>query len=163
MLHLDILKTKIYSLEKLKNQVELWKKSGDKIVFTNGCFDILHRGHIEVLAHTADLGDKLIIGLNSDSSIKSLKGETRPIINEESRVILLAAFRFVDAIVLFNEDTPMNLISVILPDVLAKGGDYEVSTVVGHELVQNNGGKVILVPFVDGYSSTNIIEKILNG
>ena len=163
MLHLDILKTKIYSLEKLKNQVELWKKSGDKIVFTNGCFDILHRGHIEVLAHTADLGDKLIIGLNSDSSIKSLKGETRPIINEDSRAILLAAFRFVDAIVLFNEDTPINLISILLPDVLAKGGDYEVSTVVGHELVQNNGGKVILVPFVDGYSSTNIIEKILNG
>lgn len=163
MSHLDIIKTKIYSLDKLKNQVETWKKSGDKIVFTNGCFDILHRGHIEVLARTADLGDKLIIGLNSDSSIKSLKGENRPIINEESRVILLAAFRFVDAIVLFNEDTPMNLISVILPDVLAKGGDYKISTIVGHELVQNNGGKVILVPFIEGYSSTNIIEKIQNG
>jgi rfaE bifunctional protein nucleotidyltransferase chain/domain len=131
-------------------------------VFTNGCFDVIHRGHIEVLARTADLGDKLIIGLNADSSIKNLKGEGRPIIDEMSRAVLLAALSFVDAVVLFSEETPLNLISTLLPDVLAKGGDYEIATVVGHEIIQENGGKVILVPFVDGFSSTTIIDKIKN-
>ena len=160
MSHLKTIQHKIYSLSDLKNQVETWKKSGEKIVFTNGCFDIVHRGHIEVLARTADLGTKFIVGLNSDSSIKELKGESRPIINEDSRAILLAALSFVDAIVLFSEDTPINLISTLVPDVLAKGGDYEIETIVGHEIVQENGGEVKLVPFVDGFSSTNIIEKI---
>ncbi len=162
MSHLKTIQHKIYSLSDLKNQVETWKKSGEKVVFSNGCFDIVHRGHIEVLARTADLGTKFIIGLNSDSSIKELKGECRPIISEDSRAILLAALSFVDAIVLFSEDTPINLISTLVPDVLAKGGDYEIETIVGHEIVQENGGEVILVPFVDGFSSTNIIEKIKN-
>ena len=162
MSHLKTIQHKIYSLSDLKNQVETWRKSGEKVVFTNGCFDIVHRGHIEVLARTADLGTKFIIGLNSDSSIKELKGECRPIISEDSRAILLAALSFVDAIVLFSEDTPINLISTLVPDVLAKGGDYEIETIVGHEIVQENGGEVILVPFVDGFSSTNIIEKIKN-
>jgi len=162
MLHLNILQNKIYSLDALKTQVTSWKKSGEKVVFTNGCFDVIHRGHIEVLARTADLGDKLIIGLNADSSIKNLKGEGRPIIDEMSRAVLLAALSFVDAVVLFSEETPLNLISTLLPDVLAKGGDYEIATVVGHEIVQENGGKVILVPFVDGFSSTTIIDKIKN-
>ncbi len=162
MSHLKTTQHKIYSLSDLKNQVETWRKSGEKVVFTNGCFDIVHRGHIEVLARTADLGTKFIIGLNSDSSIKELKGESRPIINEDSRAILLAALSFVDAIVLFSEDTPINLISTLVPDVLAKGGDYEIETIVGHKVVQKNGGEVKLVPFVDGFSSTNIIEKIKN-
>lgn len=162
MSHLNKINSKIFTLEDLKVQVDSWKKSGEKVVFTNGCFDVVHRGHIEVLARTADLGSKLIIGLNSDSSIKDLKGANRPIINEGSRAILLAALSFVDAIVLFSEDTPINLISTLLPDVLAKGGDYEIETIVGHKVVQKNGGKVILVPFVDGFSSTNIIEKIKN-
>ena len=130
------------------------------IVFTNGCFDIIHRGHIEVLAQTADLGDRLIIGLNSDTSIQKLKGKNRPIIEEQSRAILLASLEFVDAVVIFSEDTPINLISTLLPDVLAKGGDYEIETIVGHEIVQQNGGKVKLVAFVDGFSSTTIIDKI---
>ena len=160
MSHLNTLNNKVFSLEALKTQVEIWKKSGDKVVFTNGCFDIVHRGHIEVLARTADLGNKFIIGLNSDSSIQKLKGEDRPIIDEQSRAILLAALSFVDAIVLFSEDTPLKLISALLPDVLAKGGDYEIETIVGHEIVQQNGGKIKLVPFLDGFSSTTIIDKI---
>ena len=162
MSHLNKLNNKIYSLEELENKVNAWKQTGEEVVFTNGCFDIIHRGHIEVLAQTADLGDRLIIGLNSDSSIQKLKGKNRPIIDEKSRAILLASLSFVDAVVLFSEDTPINLISTLKPDVLAKGGDYEISTIVGHKVVQENGGQVILVPFVDGFSSTIIIEKIKN-
>ena len=162
MSHLNKIKNKIFTLEELKTQVESWKNSGEKVVFTNGCFDIVHRGHIEVLAQTADLGDRLIIGLNSDTSIQKLKGKNRPIIEEQSRAILLAVLSFVDAVILFSEETPINLISTLLPDVLAKGGDYEIETIVGHEIVQNNGGEVILVPFVDGFSSTIIIDKIKN-
>jgi len=162
MSHLKTLNSKIYNLDALTTQVEQWKATGNKIVFTNGCFDIIHRGHIEVLARTADLGDKLVIGLNSDQSIQKLKGEDRPIIEEQSRAILLAALSFVDAIVLFSEDTPLKLISTLIPDVLAKGGDYEIETIVGHEIVQQNGGKVKLVPFLDGFSSTSIIDKIKN-
>jgi D-glycero-beta-D-manno-heptose 1-phosphate adenylyltransferase len=162
MSHLNTIQKKIFLLNELKIQVDSWEKSGKKIVFTNGCFDIVHRGHIEVLANTADLGEKLIIGLNSDSSIKKLKGENRPIVNEKSRALLLASLTFVDAVVLFSEETPINLISTLLPAVLAKGGDYEIETIVGYEVVQNNGGEVILVPFVNGFSSTDIIERIKN-
>ena len=162
MSHLNKINSKIFSLDDLKNQVNAWKQAGEEVVFTNGCFDIIHRGHIEVLAQTADLGDRLIIGLNSDTSIQKLKGKNRPIIEEQSRAILLASLEFVDAVVIFSEDTPINLISTLVPDVLAKGGDYEIETIVGHEIVQQNGGKVKLVPFVDGFSSTTIIEKIKN-
>ena len=162
MSHLNKINRKIFSLDDLKNQVNAWKQAGEDVVFTNGCFDIIHRGHIEVLAQTADLGDRLIIGLNSDTSIQKLKGKNRPIIEEQSRAILLASLEFVDAVVIFSEDTPLKLISALLPDVLAKGGDYEIETIVGHEIVQQNGGKVKLVPFVDGFSSTTIIEKIKN-
>jgi len=162
MSHLNKLTQKIYALEELENKVNAWKQAGEEVVFTNGCFDIIHRGHIEVLAQTADLGDKLIVGLNSDSSIQKLKGKNRPIIDEQSRAILLASLSFIDAVVLFSEETPLNLISTLKPDVLAKGGDYEIETIVGHKIVQENGGKVILVPFVDGFSSTTIIDKIKN-
>jgi rfaE bifunctional protein nucleotidyltransferase chain/domain len=162
MSHLKSINTKILPLKSLKNQVTNWKKTGKKVVFTNGCFDLIHRGHIEVLAQTADLGDKLIIGLNSDVSIKKLKGESRPIIDENSRAILLASLSFVDAIVLFSEETPLNLISNLNPDILAKGGDYKINTIVGHEIIRKNGGEVILVPFVEGFSSSNIIDKIKN-
>ena len=154
--------SKIYNLDCLTTKVEQWKLAGNKVIFTNGCFDIIHRGHVEVLARTADLGDKLIIGLNSDQSIQKIKGNDRPIIDEQSRAILLAALSFVDAIILFSEATPLKLIDALLPDVLAKGGDYEIETIIGHEIVQHNGGKVKLVPFVDGFSSTNIIDKIKN-
>ena len=160
MSNLKNIKSKIYSLSDLKIQSDKWKEKGKKIVFTNGCFDLVHRGHIEVLANTADLGDKLIIGLNSDSSIKDLKGENRPIMDENSRVILLASLQFVDAVVFFSEETPYKLIETLVPDILAKGGDYKVTEIAGNEVVLENGGEVILVPFIDGFSSTNIVEKI---
>ena len=162
MSSLKKIKNKIFDLDSLKNKVISWKKIGYKIVFTNGCFDIMHKGHIELLSKSSDLGDKLIIGLNSDSSVQKLKGNSRPIIDENSRAIALAALSFVDAIVLFSEENPINLISTLTPDILAKGGDYEIRTIVGHEIVQKNGGEVILIPFVDGFSSTNIINKIKN-
>ena len=163
MSYLEKINDKIISLEALKLRVENWKSSSEKVVFTNGCFDILHRGHIDVLAKTADLGDKLIIGLNSDSSIRKLKEDNRPIVDEKSRALLLAAFSFVDAIVLFSEQTPFNLITDIKPDILAKGGDYKIEEIVGHEVVQQNGGEVITIPLTEGFSSTNIIDKIQNG
>lgn len=160
MSYLKKINNKIFAIKKLKKEVDKWKKSGEKIVFTNGCFDIIHKGHIEVLAHTADLGDKLIVGLNSDISIQKIKGKKRPIIQQDSRAILLAALDFVDAIILFSEETPINLIKLLEPNILAKGGDYKINTIVGNEIVKKNGGKVILVPFVDGFSSTDIITKI---
>ena len=160
MSHLKSLNCKIYNLDNLTPLVETWRIDGNKVVFTNGCFDVIHRGHIELLARTADLGDKLIIGLNSDKSIQKIKGKDRPIIDEQSRAILLAALSFVDAIVLFSEDTPLKLISSLLPDVLAKGGDYKIKNIVGNEIVQRNGGKIKLVSFLDGFSSTTIIDKI---
>lgn len=160
MSYLKNLDSKIYNIDKLIAEVEKWKQAGEDVVFTNGCFDILHKGHIEVLARSADLGNKLIIGLNSDESIQKIKGEDRPIIDEQSRAILLAALKFVDAVILFSEETPLNLISTLKPDILAKGGDYRIETIIGYEIVQQNGGKVKVIPFVDGFSSTTIIEKI---
>ena len=160
MSNLQSIKSKIYTQSELLEQSKVWKNNGEKIVFTNGCFDLVHRGHVELLANTADLGDKLVIGLNSDSSIKNLKGKNRPIIDENSRAILLASLQFIDAIVFFSEDTPYHLIETILPDILAKGGDYKVEEIIGHEVVLQNGGEVILVPFIDGFSTTNIVNKI---
>tara|TARA_B100000767_G_scaffold50957_1_gene46271 strand:- start:5300 stop:5791 length:492 start_codon:yes stop_codon:yes gene_type:complete len=160
MSYLKNLDSKIYNIDKLIAEVEKWKQAGEDVVFTNGCFDILHKGHIEVLARSADLGNKLIIGLNSDESIQKIKGEDRPIIDEQSRAILLAALKCVDAVILFSEETPLNLISTLKPDILAKGGDYRIETIIGYEIVQQNGGKVKVIPFVDGFSSTTIIEKI---
>lgn len=160
MSNLKRINNKIFSIERISRQIDIWKNYGEEIVFTNGCFDIIHRGHVEVLARAADLGDKLIVGLNSDVSIQKLKGKDRPIIQENSRAILLAALDFIDAIVLFSEETPLDLITTLKPDILAKGGDYKIDTIVGHEIVKENGGEVILIPFVDGFSSTNIINKI---
>ncbi|MAR40456.1 MAG: D-glycero-beta-D-manno-heptose 1-phosphate adenylyltransferase [Flavobacteriales bacterium] len=160
MTNLQKIKSKIYNLPELVEQSKIWRGVREKIVFTNGCFDLIHKGHVEVLANIADLGDKLIIGLNSDSSIQRLKGENRPIIDENSRAMLLASLQFIDAIVLFSEDTPQKLIETIVPDILAKGGDYKVEEIVGHEVVLQNRGEVILVPFIDGFSTTNIVDKI---
>ena len=160
MNNFEIIKSKICTLNDLKEKVIQWKKDGEKVIFTNGCFDIIHRGHIEVLANTADLGDKLIIGLNTDSSIQKLKGLNRPIIDEESRALLLASLSFVDAIILFAQDNPLNLIKILNPDILAKGGDYSIDTIIGHEIIRKNGGKVVLIPFIDGFSSSKIISKI---
>ncbi|MCH5597704.1 D-glycero-beta-D-manno-heptose 1-phosphate adenylyltransferase [Niabella ginsengisoli] len=137
-----------------------WKTQGQKVVFTNGVFDILHAGHVQSLMQAHDNGDRLIIGLNADVSVKRLKGESRPIINERDRALLLAALQFVDAVVLFEEDTPIVLIEKLLPDVLIKSADYNIENIVGAKEVIANGGEVKIMPFVKGLSSTNIIEKI---
>jgi len=159
----DIEKTlldKISDLNTLKGKVLAWQSEGKKVVFTNGVFDLLHIGHITYMAKASELGDKLIIGLNSDSSVKRIKGDDRPVNDQDSRAALLAALFFVDAIVLFDEDTPLNLISALLPDILVKGADYAVENIVGAKEVMANGGEVKTIDFVEGYSSTSIIQKI---
>lgn len=133
---------------------------GKKVVFTNGCFDILHRGHLEYLQSAADLGDILVVGLNSDASVKRLKGENRPINNQNDRAFALASLVFVDAVIIFDEDTPLELIQRVKPNVLVKGGDYSIGNIVGADFVKNIGGEVQVIPFVDGYSTTQIIEKM---
>lgn len=153
---------KIYNLEKLKNDIKYWKNNNNKIIFTNGCFDILHRGHIEYLIKAREMGDILIIGLNSNDSIKKLKGENRPINDEKSRSLILASLMFVDVVIVFDEDTPLNLIKMINPDILVKGGDYIVENIVGYDIVKNNGGDVITIPLVGEYSTTNIINNMNN-
>lgn len=153
---------KITGLPALQSKVAEWKQQGQKVVFTNGVFDLVHIGHITYLSQAAQLGHKLIIGLNADSSVKRLKGESRPVNGQDSRAALLAAFFFVDAVVLFDEDTPQNLISTLLPDVLVKGADYQIENIVGAKEVLANGGEVKTITFVEGYSSTSIIQKIRN-
>ncbi len=145
---------------KLKKNLCLWRFQNEKIVFTNGCFDLLHLGHLTYLAEAKALGTKLIVGLNSDASVRRLKGVTRPVNDEATRSALLAAFYFVDAVIVFEEDTPYNLITTILPDVLVKGGDYEIATIIGAKEVLKNGGEVKVLSFVEGYSSSGVIEKI---
>ncbi len=151
---------KITDLPTLKNKLSEWKGDGKKVVFTNGVFDLLHIGHITYLAKAAELGDKLIIGLNADASVKRIKGEGRPVNDQNSRAILLAALFFVDAVVVFDEDTPQQLISALLPDILVKGADYAIENIVGAKEVMANGGEVKTISFVDGYSSTSIINRI---
>jgi rfaE bifunctional protein nucleotidyltransferase chain/domain len=158
----EILKGKLYTLDALKAEADKWKANGDKVVFTNGVFDLLHIGHISYLAAAAGLGQKLIIGLNSDASTRRLKGPTRPVNDEYSRSIMLASIFFIDAVVLFEEDTPIIPITTLLPDVLVKGGDYSIDQIVGAPEVMANGGEVKAIEFVDGYSSSNIIDKIKN-
>jgi len=159
----DIEKTllnKIYSLPNLKITVKNWQNEGSKVVFTNGVFDLVHIGHITYLAKAAELGNKLVIGLNSDLSVKRLKGDDRPINDQDNRAALLAALFFVDAVVVFEEDTPINLITELLPDFLVKGADYSIENIVGAKEVIANGGEVKTINFVEGYSSTSIIQKI---
>ena len=162
MSNLNKIKDKIFNLSDLKNQSGNWKKNKQKVVFTNGCFDVLHKGHIHLLSKAADLGDKVIVGINSDSSIKKIKGNSRPIMDEYSRSILISSFFFIDAIIIFSEETPINLINTLKPDILAKGGDYKIENIVGSNEVIKNGGQVFLVPFLSGFSSSNIINKIKN-
>lgn len=152
--------SKVLSYSQLLEHCEQWRASGQSIVFTNGCFDILHHGHIDLLAKAADYGDVLIVGLNSDQSVKRLKGAERPINHEQDRAFQLAALLPVGAVCLFSEDTPELLIKAINPDVLVKGGDYTIDTIVGAKHVINNGGKVEIVPFVSGYSTSSTIERI---
>ena len=151
---------KIFSLPDLLFQIEDWKKESKKIVFTNGCFDLVHPGHLSYLLEAADLGDRLIIGVNTDSSVRKIKGEERPINDERSRLQLLASLFFVDAVVLFDEDTPADLIEALKPHILVKGGDYKIEDIVGAKKTIERGGTVKVLNFLPGYSSTKIIEKI---
>ncbi len=154
------IREKILNTEQLQKSVKRWKTFGRKIAFTNGCFDILHAGHIHSLSQAASFADILIVGVNSDASTKRLKGEGRPVNNEDNRALMLASLIMVDAVVLFDENTPFNLITLIMPDVLVKGGDYTIDTVVGAKEVITNGGKVEVVPLVEGLSTTTLLKKI---
>ncbi|WP_126973340.1 D-glycero-beta-D-manno-heptose 1-phosphate adenylyltransferase [Gynurincola endophyticus] len=151
---------KIYAIHKLQQQIAIWKFLGKKIAFTNGCFDILHKGHIFSLSEAAATADILIVGLNADKSVKRLKGESRPVNDEDARALLLASLSMVDAVILFEEDTPQQLIAALLPDVLVKGGDYTVEQIAGAQEVIANGGKVVINPIIEGFSTTGIIEKM---
>jgi D-beta-D-heptose 7-phosphate kinase/D-beta-D-heptose 1-phosphate adenosyltransferase len=151
---------KIQTAEQLRETVARWRAAGERIVFTNGCFDILHYGHLHYLAEARDLGERLVIGLNSGDSVRRLKGPARPINDEATRAHLLAALEVVDAVVFFDEDTPLELIKTAMPDVLVKGGDWKPEQIVGSDEVLANGGQVRSLPFVDGYSTTNIEQKI---
>ena len=144
-------------------QLEDTLHGNEKVVFSNGCFDMLHPGHIDYLLKARNLGDVLVIGLNSDASVKRLKGPTRPINNQHVRATMLGALYFVDYIVIFEEDTPQNLIAAIRPDVLVKGGDYRKEDIVGAELVESYGGEVVILPFLDGFSTSSLINKIKGG
>ncbi|MDX8381433.1 MAG: D-glycero-beta-D-manno-heptose 1-phosphate adenylyltransferase [Ghiorsea sp.] len=150
----------LLSWEEAEKQSTLWKDQGKKVVFTNGCFDLLHPGHIQYLADARALGDVLVLGLNADDSISRLKGSSRPINNLEDRAAMLMGLKSVDAVVAFEEDTPQKLISLLLPDALVKGGDYNTDDIVGAKEVRACGGEVIVVPFLKGYSSSKLIERI---
>ena len=147
--------------DEAKKQVDGWKLSGQKIVFTNGCFDILHRGHVEYLTEAKACGDKLVTALNSDTSVRGLKGEVRPIQSQEDRAVILDALESVDLVVIFDQETPAEIIKTLLPDVLVKGGDYTPDTIVGADIVTENGGEVKVIPFRSGQSTSGIVEKII--
>jgi D-beta-D-heptose 7-phosphate kinase/D-beta-D-heptose 1-phosphate adenosyltransferase len=153
---------KVVELKEIKEICRTAKKEGKKIVFTNGCFDIIHPGHIECLKRAKELGDLLVVGVNTDRSVRKIKGKGRPIFNETDRVTILSAITFVDYIVLFDESTPQRLIENIEPDVLVKGGDYTKEEIVGRDVVEGCGGRVVVVPYVRGYSTTAIIDKVKN-
>jgi rfaE bifunctional protein nucleotidyltransferase chain/domain len=155
----EVIKSKILTKEALLPFLKVCKLKSKSIVFSNGCFDIMHRGHIEYLAKAASHGDILIIGLNSDDSVKRLKGLNRPLQDQQSRALVLAALHFVNYVVVFDEDTPYNLIDFIKPNILVKGGDYNEDEIVGADIVKKNKGKVITIDLVEGYSTTSIIGR----
>lgn len=160
MKHTGIIQQKIVTLTQLQKEVYRWKFLQKKIAFTNGCFDILHEGHIFSLSAAAKEGDILIVAINSDASTKRLKGNSRPVNNQQSRALLIASLVMVDAVVIFDEDTPLNVITTLLPDVLVKGGDYTVDQVVGAKEVIANGGSVVINKIVEGFSTTGLIAKM---
>jgi rfaE bifunctional protein nucleotidyltransferase chain/domain len=157
---LQWIQSRILNREAFAHHCAALRAAGRSVVFTNGCFDILHRGHLDYLAHAASLGNALVVGVNTDASVRRLKGPLRPINNEQDRAFALASLLMVDAVCLFDEDTPLSLIEAVKPDVLAKGGDYTIDTIVGAREVIARGGKVEVIPFVEGYSTTKLIEKI---
>ncbi|HIP31588.1 MAG TPA: D-glycero-beta-D-manno-heptose 1-phosphate adenylyltransferase [Crocinitomicaceae bacterium] len=165
------IQNKILSYEDAKRRIATWRMKGDKIVFTNGCFDILHKGHVSYLAQSAELGNRLIVALNTDASVKRQgKGDNRPVNDNDARAMVLASLGFVDLIVFFDDDTPFSVIKELQPDVLVKGADYDPQEtdenskkyIVGSDVVKKNGGEVIAIPLVEGFSTTSIIEKLGN-
>jgi rfaE bifunctional protein nucleotidyltransferase chain/domain len=156
----NLVRSKLFDWDSLKLKVTQWENEGKKIVFTNGCFDILHKGHVDYLAKAADLGDILVLGLNTDESVSKLKGPHRPIQDEQSRMLIMASLGFVDAVVLFNEPTPLKLIELVQPDVLVKGSDYNIEQIVGYDVVMAKGGEVKTIDFIPGYSTSAIEKKI---
>ncbi len=155
-------KDKIYTLSELCTLSTRWKNHGEKVVFTNGCFDILHQGHLDLLKYSKAQGDRLIVALNTDTSVKKLKGDSRPINNEELRSEIMASLYYVDAVLLFDEQTPLTLIESLKPDIIVKGGDYKASEVVGADIVINSGGEVKIFSLLQGHSTTDTIKKIKN-
>lgn len=155
--------SKVVTVEAARVQVKAWRSAGESVVFTNGCFDLLHPGHITLLHQARALGNRLVIGLNTDASVRRLKGETRPILPEQDRAAILSALASVDLVVLFDEDTPLSLIGALTPDILVKGADYRIDEVVGRDIVEAAGGKVCLVPILKGHSTTEISRKITTG
>lgn len=156
----DLIPQKILSASQLVKRVMQWRLLGKKIVFTNGVFDIIHQGHIFSLSEAAKEADYLVVGINSDASVKRLKGESRPINNEAARSLVMASLVMVDAVVVFEEDTPLELITMFLPDVLVKGGDYTIEQIAGAKEVLAAGGSVVINPILDGFSTTGIIEQV---
>ena len=152
---------KILSTDQTSELIKTWKDEGESIIFTNGCFDILHLGHVDYLQKAKNIGGKLIIGVNSDDSVRRLKGTSRPIVDENSRMRILASLEFVDCVILFDQDTPLELISLFLPDILVKGNDYSIGNIVGADVVMKNGGRVDTISLVEGQSTSGIIDKIL--
>lgn len=157
---LDKLKSKIISPIELSRLAAGWRIKSYQIVFTNGVFDLVHEGHIASLALAANEGNKLIVGINSDASVKRLKGDNRPVHNEQARALVIAAMQYVDAVCIFDEDTPLELIKAVKPNILVKGGDYKPETVVGNDFVQSYGGKTVIIPLVEGISTSHTIDKI---
>jgi len=160
MNYLELLNSKILGDKELKTLLSYWRFKNQKTVFTNGCFDLLHKGHIEYLSKAADLGDVLIVGLNSDKSVQKIKGDDRPVQDESSRSIVLAGLSLVTSVVLFDEDTPYELIKKVKPDVLVKGADYKEEDIVGADIVKENGGEIVSVELSEGYSTSAIVKKI---
>ncbi len=158
--YLQVIQNKIINKDALSKLVANYRLKNQKIVFTNGCFDILHQGHVTYLAQAASLGNRIIVGINSDNSVQKIKGIHRPIQDEKSRTLIMASLHVVSAVIVFDEDTPLELIKIIQPDFLVKGGDWEPAKIVGSDIVQSYGGKVISIPFIDGYSTTAIETKI---
>ena len=154
------IENKILSNDSLSKTIDLLRKSDKKVVFTNGCFDLLHPGHLKLLQKAKSFGDVLIVGINSDSSVRILKGEGRPVVNQEDRLVILACLKIVDFVIIFEEETPLNLIKCISPSVLVKGGDYKLSEIVGGEHVIKNGGKVKIVKLKEGYSTSKFLKEI---
>jgi len=157
---LQIISDKVQTAPSAAQQCAGWRLRGERIVFTNGCFDLLHLGHIHLLLEAAQYGSRLVVGLNTDDSVRRLKGPGRPVNSEQARAMLLAAQAYVDAVVLFDEDTPLDLIRTLRPDILVKGGDYKPESVVGSEFVGSYGGRTIIIPLVEGFSTTDLIRRL---